>query len=148
MFAKLATRLAVLATALALAACGGPPPPTTVALAISGAPNMNGSAPAKVQVLYLASAAKFQTADYYALAQNPAAALGADLVAADEYLVSPGGAAKDQKSFTAPVTHVGFVVGFRDIGTAAWRAIVPVKPNAANTVTAKVEAASVAAAAN
>lgn len=136
--------------ALAVAACGAPPPPppTTVALTITGTPDMNRSAPAKVQVLYLASAAKFQTSDYYALSGNAAATLGADLVAADEYLVSPGGTAKDAKSFDRPVTHVGVIVNYQDISRAAWRGLAPLKPNAPNAVTAAAQAASVAVTAN
>jgi type VI secretion system protein VasD len=144
MFPSWMTRAAAAALLLAVAACGTPPPaPTTVALTITGAADMNGGAPAKVQVLYLASAAGFQTADYFALADNAAAALGADLVAADAYLVNPGGQQQDAKSFDRPVTHVGVVVGFRDIGTAAWRAVAPLTPNAPNTVTVAVAAASV-----
>ncbi|HEU0223004.1 MAG TPA: type VI secretion system lipoprotein TssJ [Paracoccaceae bacterium] len=140
------SRTAALLAALLIAACGAPPPPppTTVALTINGAADMNNSQPAKIQVLYLASASKFQTSDYYALAQDAAATLGPDLVASDEYLVSPGASAQDQKSFDRPVTHVGVIVNFRDISRAGWRGLAPLKPNAANPVTASVAAASVA----
>lgn len=141
------TRRGAMALGLALlaAGCGTPPPaPTTVQLAVAGTADMNNAAPTKVQVFYLASAAKFQTADYFALAQNAGAALGQDLVAQDEYIVTPGGSVKDAKSFAVPVTHVGVVAGFRDISRAAWRGVAPLAPNAPNPVAVSVTAAAVA----
>jgi type VI secretion system protein VasD len=146
MIARWMARLAALTLAALVAACAAPPappPPTSVALTIATTPDMNNSAPARVQVYYLASSAGFQGQDYFALSGDPQVALGADLVATDEYLLNPGGGAADQKTFDRPVTHVGVVVGFRDIGTAAWRGTLPLTANAANPVKVTVTANAV-----
>lgn len=137
-------RLALLGLAALAAACAAPPPPpTTVALTIAATPEMNDAAPARIQVYYLASAAGFRGQDYFALSGDPKAALGADLVASDEYLLSPGQTATESRSFDQPVSHVGVVVGFRDIGSAGWRAILPLSANAPNAVKITVGANAV-----
>ncbi len=143
---RLAAALAL--GALALAACGGPPPPTTVTLALTGSADMNGSAPAKVRVVYLGSQARFSTADYFVLAEGAEAALGPDLIAVDDYLLSPGQSIRDARSFDQPVTHVGVVAGYRDIGRAGWRGAAPLVPRTANTVTATVGGSAVAVSAS
>jgi len=150
MLAGWLSRFAALAMAALVAACAAPPappPPTSVALTINTAPDANSGLPARVQVYYLSSVAGFQGADYFALSDDAQATLGADLVAADQYLMSPASTQSDGKSFDRAVTHIGVVVGFRDISTAAWRATMPLTPNAPNPVAVEVGANSVSLAA-
>lgn len=146
MLAGWLSRLAALAMVALVAACAAPPappPPTSVALTVNTAPDANSGLPARVQVYYLSSVAGFQGADYFGLADDAQATLGADLVASDQYLMMPASTEQDGKSFDRTVTHIGVVVGFRDISTAAWRATLPLTPNAANPVAVTVGASTV-----
>lgn len=134
---KWITGLATLALIAVVGACAeapAPPAPTTVALNVTTDPTANGGLPSRVQVYYLSSVASFQGGDYFTLADNAQATLGADLVSLDEYLMVAGTAQTDAKSFDQQVTHIGVVVGFREIATAAWRATMPLTPNAPNPV--------------
>ncbi|MEM9048522.1 MAG: type VI secretion system lipoprotein TssJ [Pseudomonadota bacterium] len=137
MVAKWLASLAAVTMLAALGSCAdapAPPAPTTVALNVTTDPTTNGGLPARVQVYYLASVASFQGGDYFALADDAQTTLGADLVSLDEYLMIAGSAQTDAKSFDQQVTHIGVVVGFREIATAAWRATMPLSPNAPNPV--------------
>lgn len=124
--------LAALAGLALLVACAEAPKPTTVALKIDGTPEMNGGAPAKVKVYYLNSAANFSSLDFFTLYENPQAALGADLVAVDEYLLAPGQSIEAAKSFDQPVTQIGAVAGLRDVDRPGWRALTALTPRAPN----------------
>lgn len=124
----------------AVSACSPPPPPppppapTAVALTIVGAPDMNGQRPAKVKVFYLASAATFGSADFFALFDQPDATLGADLLASDEYTLAPGRTLQDAKQFATPPAAIGIVAGFRNVDGPGWRAITALVPNAPNPI--------------
>ncbi|RMF37034.1 MAG: type VI secretion system lipoprotein TssJ [Alphaproteobacteria bacterium] len=129
---------------LVLAACGpSAPEPTRIALGISTSPDMNGGAPARIQVFYLKGPGGFSSADFFSLSQNAVATLGADLASQAVYTVNPGSSQQDAASIPQPVTHVGVIVGFRNIGSSVWRGIVAVKPNAPNSVSIEVSAAAV-----
>ncbi len=124
-----------LALALALAACAEPPPaPTTVALTITGGPEMNGGAPARIRVYYLNSDANFIAADFFALYDEGEATLGQDLVTIDEYLLAPGETLTDEKVFDAAVPHMGVVAGLRDIDRPGWKATQDLAPRAPNAI--------------
>lgn len=149
--------LAALAALLLAAGCAEPPPPppapTTVALEIEGGADMNGGAPARVKVYYLNSDAAFKNADFFALFDQPEATLGADLVAVDEYLLTPGGSESAAKSFDAAVPFIGAVAGLREIDRPGWKASAALTPRAPNPMTltldgqgAKFEAAEAPAA--
>lgn len=128
---------AAVAAALVLAGCAEPPPPpapTTVALKIKAGPGMNGGAPAKVKVYYLMSDANFRSGDFFSLFNNPAATLGQDLVAVDEYLLAPGDSAETAKSFDRAVPFIGAVAGLRDIDRPGWRAVGDLTPRAPNPI--------------
>jgi len=136
-----------LAGALLASACAEPPtPPTTVALTVAGGADMNGGVPAKVQVFYLTSTAKFESQDYFTLSENAQGALGADLLAEDEYLLRPGDEATGAKSFPAgPVqpAAIGAIAGFRNVDQPGWKATAPLAPNGNNAVTVSVGAETV-----
>ncbi len=137
----LAAALAPLA-ALGLAACAeppAPPAPTTVALAIGTTPEMNGGFPATVKVYYLTSDANFVAADFFALFEEPGATLGQDLVAVDEFKLSPGDSAEDAKAFDLAVTHIGAVAGLREIDQPGWKAVSALAPRAPNAIALTVD---------
>lgn len=132
-------RMLAALTALPLAACAGPeaPPPTSAALTLTGAADMNGGRPAKVAIFWLRGAAAFEAADFFALSENPGATLGADLAAMDERLLAPGRTVEAARSFDGPPpVALGLVAGFRNVGRPGWRAVVPLAPHAANAVAA------------
>ena len=140
--------LALAAAALA-AACAEPPPPTpptNVALTVSRAQDMNGGAPAKVQVFYLTSPAKFETQDYFTLADEAQGALGADLVGEEEYLLRPGEEVAATQSFMpGPITPsaIGVIAGFRSVDQPGGKATAPLAANANNAVSVSVGADTV-----
>lgn len=121
-----------------LTGCGSAPPsppaPTTVDLAISGAADMNGGAPAKVKVYYLASPATFGSSDFFALFNTPETTLGADLAAVDEFQLVPGRTVTDSRSFNGTAGAIGVVAAFRDIDGAQFRAVRRLTPNAVNRI--------------
>lgn len=138
---------------LALAACMPPPPPeppkpTVVNLTISGASDMNATAsgkgtPAKIQVLYLASDAKFNITDFFALNESASGALGPDLLGVDEYFLQPGQQIEDVKSFDQPVAKIGVVAAFRNVDGPGWRASTALIPNAVNATQVGVASTAV-----
>ncbi|ETX30232.1 type VI secretion system lipoprotein TssJ [Roseivivax isoporae] len=106
------------AAALGLAGCGGEAPPPVMTVRASGQPGMNrgpdgSDRPVTVQVLQLAGAGAFNTAEYFAL-QDPATALGADLVKADQLVLAPGGATTRPITIQPGTTLIGVTAGFRD----------------------------------
>lgn len=68
--------------------------------------------PVTLTILQLASAGAFDSADYYAL-QDPASALGSDLVRSDQLVLAPGASATKAITIQPGVTAIGVVGGFR-----------------------------------
>lgn len=136
-------RRAFLATTGAVAllsACGGPPGPATVTVAATGGAGMNpgpdgADRPVTVSILRLKDAGAFNSADFFAL-QDPAAALGADLLGMDQLAVPPGGTASKTLAFEPEATLLGLVASLRDPTGKTWRTVTPVQ--AGSTVTATV----------
>ncbi|MEM6549381.1 MAG: type VI secretion system lipoprotein TssJ [Pseudomonadota bacterium] len=131
---------------LAVAACGGdePPPPTTVGLTVTGGADMNGGAPAKVKVYYLSSTSAFVAADFFALFDQPEATLGPALIGIDEYLLTPGAAVNDAKTFpAAPPAAIGTVAAFRSVDQPGWRATKAIAPNAENLIAVTIDGQTV-----
>lgn len=113
------TLLALGATAFLLAGCGGgEPPPIVLAVTAQGSPGMNpgpdgADRPVTVNVLQLSGTGAFDAADYLAL-QDPATALGSDLVKADQIVLAPGETVVRAIPVQAGVTAIGVTAGFRD----------------------------------
>lgn len=120
MMSRLKLALGAVLASVALIACT--PSPTAVAANVTGSADMNGGLPAKATIFYLASTAKFNASDYAALAVNPQATLGADLLGTQDVLLSPGQTKQAGRSFEGEgPSAVGVVVGFRALSTAQWR---------------------------
>lgn len=130
-------RTTIFVIALALAALVGcterGPAPTTVALSITGAVDMNGGTPAQVKVYYLNDAATFGSADFFAVFEAPEATLGVDLVSVSPFGLAPGRTVTDARSFASPPAAIGVVAAFRDIN-GTFLAVRPLVPNAPNPV--------------
>jgi type VI secretion system protein VasD len=128
-----------------LSSCGGapPPPPPVVELTLTAAPNVNPDpsgrpAPVLVRIYQLASANKFELADYYQLSNNEAATLSGDLLGRDELILSPGQSRHLTLNMKHDATRVGVTVAFRQIDRAKWRADTAFAPSGPTNVTAAV----------
>ena len=144
--------IAVLAT-LALAACvtppPPPPPPTVVQLTLAADPGVNPgpsgrASPLRVTVFQLVAAGSFETADYFALADQPQATLTADLRGTDETILQPGASETLTRELPDGVTTLGIVGHYRDLDRAAWRAVVRVPPNRTTPVRVSLQPLGVA----
>ncbi|MFO1209461.1 MAG: type VI secretion system lipoprotein TssJ [Amaricoccus sp.] len=131
-------RRAFLATAAAtglLAACGGkkPPGPAMVTLNVTAAPGMNpgpdgSDRPVTLSLLRLKDAGAFNSADMFALLEDPATVLAADLIGMDQLPIAPGGKASKTITFEPAATQLGLLAALRDPAGKVWRTAVPVAP--------------------
>ena len=127
-------RWLAVASLMALAACAAPPPPAVIDLNILAGADQNPSttgAPTAVQVfLYqLASTAKFEASDVFALPERAQATLGTALLASETLVVAPGETKSYVKEAKIGTTALGVVVFFRDVDHATWRAMGAVAKN-------------------
>ncbi|WP_415182307.1 type VI secretion system lipoprotein TssJ [Phaeovulum sp.] len=109
-----------------LAGCMGDAPPAVVTVSAQGAAGMNpgpggGDRPVTLTILQLAGAGAFDAADYYAL-QDPATALGGDLIRADQLVLAPGESPSKQITIQPGTSMIGVVGGFRDPANRTVRA--------------------------
>ncbi len=100
-----------------LAGCMGEAAPAVLAVSAQGRAGMNpgpggGDRPVTLTVLQLASASAFDSADYFAL-QDPASALGSDLIRSDQLVLAPGGSASKAITIQPDTSVIGVVGGFR-----------------------------------
>jgi len=141
-----------LACALALGASGcsllgggkvAPEKPTTVDVAVAAAQRINvdegGEAlPTVVRLYLLASAAKADAASYEELYRG-AEALGPDVLASDEVVLSPGDTARKRLAAEKPARALLAVGIFRRPTGTSWRALVPIERGEPREVTLRVE---------
>jgi type VI secretion system protein VasD len=142
------------AGAAGVAACGGkkpppPPPPTALSLRLTASADVNPDGegapkPLRVRVLQLSSANALSQAAFFAMDADPAKALGPELLASEDFVLSPGQAASMDQEAKAGTKFVGVVGAYFAIERARWRAWAPVKPNTKNTYAAAFDASGVA----
>jgi type VI secretion system protein VasD len=106
--------------------------PGTATIVASGTGNMNpGPAgeprPIALTIVQLRGTGAFDGADFFAL-QNPAAALGGDLIKADEIALAPGGTATKIIPIDPATAAIGVIAGFRDPAGKTFRARAAVAP--------------------
>lgn len=125
-----------------LAACGGGPPgPATVTVAATGEAGMNpapdgSDRPVTLILTRLSSVAAFNSADFFALQEDPAGALGAELLGMQQVAVPPGGNASATVAMEPEATHLGVIALLRDPTGRTWRTAVPVEPGSTVTLNA------------
>jgi type VI secretion system protein VasD len=141
---------AAVAVAAMLAACASPPPPvvSTVQVTVVAGPDTNPDArkrasPVTVRMYALKSSAPFDAADFFSLFDKDTATLGAELVQREEMLMTPG----QQKSLALKlgpeVKAIAFLVAFRDLERARWRAVQVVDIGKTAELTAKIAGSQV-----
>lgn len=135
--------LAALGVALLLTACaGGPPKPASVTGTIQASAQINPSAskrpsPLLIRVYELKSEAAFNASDFMSLYQRDQAALAADLLAKEEYILDPGETKTFAKTLAPDTRFLGIVAAYRDIEHAKWRSVVAIQPSQPQKVTVK-----------
>lgn len=129
--------LAVAAASGLLAACGGKPPgPATVTVVATGQPGMNGGdRPVTLSLLRLRDAGAFTSANMFALFEDPATALAADLVGIDQLVVVPNATATKTLTFEPEAKQLGLLAALRDPAGKVWRKAIPVTPGMVATAT-------------
>jgi len=80
-------------------------------------------APMLLRVYELKSDVAFQEADFFALQNSDKAALGADLLAVDQFVIRPGEKREIRRKSNPETTAIGFFAGYRDLPNAVWRVI-------------------------
>ena len=128
------------ATCLCLIGCASkpkpesPPTPTSIKGAIVASSNVNPdrngrASPVVMKLFELRSLAQFQVADFFSLFEKEKEALGAELVAREEYTLMPGARTELVRQVHPETRHVGVIVAFRDLERSSWRASLPVSVN-------------------
>lgn len=143
--------VAALGVALLLSACAGPPKPASVTGTIQASAQVNPSAskrpsPLLIRIYELKSAAAFNAADFMSLYQRDQAELAADLLAKEEFVLSPGETKTFAKTLAPDTRFLGVVAAYRDLEHAKWRSVVAIQPSQPQKVTVKAGELAVEAA--
>lgn len=137
---------------IALAACGGKPilapKPKVLTVDVLAAANLNPSSsgrpsPVVVRVYELKAAAPFESADFVSLFDKDQAVLGADVVARDEFVLSPGESMAIKRDLSADSKFIAVMAAFRDLERAKWRAVVPLLAGKDNALSVRLEASTI-----
>ena len=79
------------------------------------------ASPIVVRIYQLRSTVKFGNASFFALYDDAATTLGADMIGFEEFTLRPGQTVNQQATFDPAAKHIGIVAAFRDINSAQWR---------------------------
>ena len=86
-------------------------------------PNEQGHpAPILVRIYELAARDPFDTVDYFSLASDDKAALGASCLQVEEMVLRPGEHRRLQRKAAAGMSVLGVTAAYRDLPQATWRA--------------------------
>lgn len=96
------------------------------------------SLPIVVRLYELKSTGSFESADFFGIYDQEAAALGGDLLAREELHLRPGEQKKIEREAAPDAQHLGVVGAFRQIDNARWRATHALKPGETNKVEIKL----------
>jgi type VI secretion system protein VasD len=116
-----------------LASCGGAPKKHSLNIRISATTDVNPDvdtrpSPVILHVLELSAIDEFNRADFFALTQNDASALGGDVLNKTEIILTPGSSKETMLELDQQAVYIGFVAGYRDIDNARWRVSLAVVP--------------------
>ena len=138
---RLAILLSLLAPMLALPALTHAQvvkEPTKLDITIRAADDVNPNdqgqaAPIMVRVYELKSDEAFKQADFFTLQNTDKAALGADMLVKDEFIMRPGDSKTIRRKSYADTTAIGVLAAYRDLPNATWRQVykLPDAPEAA-----------------
>jgi len=141
-----------------LAACGTKPilapkplpPPKSKVLTVDvlASAKLNPStsgrpSPVVVRIYELKAAAPFESADFVSLFDKDQATLGGDVIARDEFVLSPGESMAIKRDLTADSKFIAVMAAFRDLERAKWRAVVPLVAGEDNALSVRLDASTV-----
>ncbi|MCL1985688.1 MAG: type VI secretion system lipoprotein TssJ [Betaproteobacteria bacterium] len=140
-------RLPFLCIILCVACLSGCSKPR-IDLVVASQPNVNPDysgrpSPVIVKMYELRRDVAFKQADFQTLFEQPVQTLGADLIAADELVLTPGEVRRIAYQPGENTRFVGLVAGFRHMERAQWRAIQSINPESGNTVAMELNDASI-----
>ncbi|HET9646035.1 MAG TPA: type VI secretion system lipoprotein TssJ [Burkholderiaceae bacterium] len=143
--------MAIIAAALSLISCASGPRPTRVTGSIAASPAVNPSvsnrpSPLLVRVYELKATNTFNNADFVSLYQRDQSELGADLVAREELMLSPGERRPLARTLAPETRFVGVFAAYRDLEHARWRVAIPIEPGKKQQIVIQAEELSVKAA--
>lgn len=135
---RLAASLHVIFATITIAHAQVVKEPTKLDITIHAAedvnPNVHGqAAPIMVRIYELKSTGNFKQEDFLTLQNADKAALGADMLVKDEFILRPGERKAIRRKSYADTTAIGVLAGYRDLPNATWREIhkLPDAPEAA-----------------
>ena len=106
-------------------------PPVDIPLTgtISAADDLNPAldgrpSPLRISIFQLRKADAFGEADFFALYDDAAAALGADLLAREDMTLKPGDTRKYSGEVDPETRFIGVIGAYRDINQARWSSVV------------------------
>jgi type VI secretion system protein VasD len=111
-----------------------PPPPPKATLVVATRSDVNPDAsgrasPVVVRVYQLKTDAAFTGAGFFNLFDDERKALGADLIARDEYELVPGERRILELAPPADMRFLGALAAFHDVRNSSWRAVLAVPKN-------------------
>ncbi|MEX8519895.1 MAG: type VI secretion system lipoprotein TssJ [Leptothrix sp. (in: b-proteobacteria)] len=118
------------------------PPELTAMLEASAKVNPDSRqrpSPLLLRLYELKAAAAFNNADFVSLYQRDQAELGGDLLAREEYLLSPGEKRPIKRQLTAQTRFLGVFAAYRDLERARWRLLVPVETKGKLQITIRAD---------
>ena len=116
-------------------------------LVVASQPNVNPDysgrpSPVIVKMYELRRDMAFKQAEFQTLFEKPMQALGADLIAADELVFTPGEVRRVEYQPGTTTRFIGLVAGFRHMERAQWRGIRHIDPELRNIVAIELNDAS------
>ena len=128
---------------IGLVSCGGAPVKHSFGIRITAATDVNPDLQARpspiiLHVLELTAIDEFNRADFFALTQNDAAALGGDVLTKTELILTPGSSREIQLELNQQAAYLGLVAGYRDIDNAQWRLSQKIAPGKSDWISIEV----------
>jgi type VI secretion system protein VasD len=126
------------------------PAPTVAEISFLVASDINPDAsgrpsPIIVRTYELKSLAAFSGADFFAVFDREKEVIGQDLVARDEWPLTPGNSRQAIKHLQKETRYVGVIAAYRDLPRAQWRAATLIIPNQTSRVEIRIDRSEVTA---
>lgn len=99
--------------------------------------------PVLLRLYELKAPSAFRQASFFELLDNDTARLGTDLVAKREFELTPGETQTFTRATPEATKHIGVIAGFRQIGSARWRALADLPAQDESAFLIKIDAATV-----
>lgn len=134
--------LAAFGSVAALGGCG--PSPTRTSLNLSAATGLNPNqasqpSPLVVRVYELKSVDTFNQLQFFDLFDQDVAKLGGDLLNRREVEIQPGATMEWKREADPGARYVGAIAGYRELSNITWRASVPLRQEARNNITVRLD---------